>query len=336
MASGEAPPEPLQSKTVVLRVSIHCEGCKKKVKKVLKSIPGVFDCDVDARQNKVTVTLQGNVDAGILVKKLLKSNKQAELWPLEKKNKPANQNPGANSGNKEKQNKEPKEPPESSEKKPSDAPVAAKPTDANANANAKANASGDATKAPEADAKSAETSLKPTVEQKTSTKENDSKATQKSAENSNPPPEIPKVDDTKKAGAPAPKEESNGSGDSEKGKSEQKEKTKERKVDVEQAHEPHNMYPSPMHPYPQPPAYVMSYNMVQPSTSRALYATAPMPPASQGYMHSPYPPSQEYMYTPYAPPPPPEYYYYGPPSEPPQQDSYDMFNDENANSCSIM
>uniref|UniRef100_A0A8R7TDG6 HMA domain-containing protein n=1 Tax=Triticum urartu TaxID=4572 RepID=A0A8R7TDG6_TRIUA len=38
MASGEA--EPLQYTTTVLRVSIHCEGCKKKVKKVLHSIEG--------------------------------------------------------------------------------------------------------------------------------------------------------------------------------------------------------------------------------------------------------------------------------------------------------
>uniref|UniRef100_A0A452YYK9 HMA domain-containing protein n=1 Tax=Aegilops tauschii subsp. strangulata TaxID=200361 RepID=A0A452YYK9_AEGTS len=33
--------EPLQCKTLVLRVSIHCEGCKKKVKKVLQGVDGV-------------------------------------------------------------------------------------------------------------------------------------------------------------------------------------------------------------------------------------------------------------------------------------------------------
>lgn len=35
--------------------------------------------DIDSQQNKVTVT--GNVDAQTLIKKLLKSGKQAELWP---------------------------------------------------------------------------------------------------------------------------------------------------------------------------------------------------------------------------------------------------------------
>lgn len=39
----------------------------------------VYVTEIDSQQNKVTVT--GNVDAQILVKKLLKSGKQAELWP---------------------------------------------------------------------------------------------------------------------------------------------------------------------------------------------------------------------------------------------------------------
>jgi copper chaperone CopZ len=30
----------ISSQTVALKVSIHCEGCKKKVKKVLQSIEG--------------------------------------------------------------------------------------------------------------------------------------------------------------------------------------------------------------------------------------------------------------------------------------------------------
>ncbi|EMS61901.1 hypothetical protein TRIUR3_17510 [Triticum urartu] len=78
MASGEA--EPLQYTTTVLRVSIHCEGCKKKVKKVLHSIEGVYKVTIDATQHKVTVT--GSVAADALVRRLLKSGKHAALWPV--------------------------------------------------------------------------------------------------------------------------------------------------------------------------------------------------------------------------------------------------------------
>ncbi|XP_057474064.1 heavy metal-associated isoprenylated plant protein 36-like isoform X2 [Actinidia eriantha] len=71
--------EPLKYQTWVLKVSIHCEGCKKKVKKVLQNIDGVYTTSIDSQQNKVTVT--GNVDADTLIKKLQKSGKHAELWP---------------------------------------------------------------------------------------------------------------------------------------------------------------------------------------------------------------------------------------------------------------
>ncbi|EXB40836.1 hypothetical protein L484_009081 [Morus notabilis] len=86
MANSNKPPEeaPLKYQTWVLKVSIHCEGCKKKVKKVLQNIEGVYTTTIDSQQHKVTVT--GNVDAGTLIKKLLRSGKHAELWP---ENKPA-------------------------------------------------------------------------------------------------------------------------------------------------------------------------------------------------------------------------------------------------------
>lgn len=71
----------IKTQTWVLKVYIHCEGCKKKVKKVLQSIDGVFTTSIDAAEQKVTVT--GNVaSADILLKKLLKSGKHAELWPV--------------------------------------------------------------------------------------------------------------------------------------------------------------------------------------------------------------------------------------------------------------
>ncbi|XP_038683927.1 heavy metal-associated isoprenylated plant protein 36-like [Tripterygium wilfordii] len=72
----------LKYQTWVLKVSIHCEGCKKKVKKVLQGIDGVYTTIIDSQRHKVTVT--ANVDADILIKKLLKSGKHAELWPESK------------------------------------------------------------------------------------------------------------------------------------------------------------------------------------------------------------------------------------------------------------
>ncbi|OWM72475.1 heavy metal-associated isoprenylated plant protein 36 [Punica granatum] len=70
----------LTYKTWVLKVSVHCEGCKRKVKRVLRSIEGVYTTDIDLKQQKVTVI--GNVDAETLIKKLVKTGKHAELWPV--------------------------------------------------------------------------------------------------------------------------------------------------------------------------------------------------------------------------------------------------------------
>ncbi|KAF8387820.1 hypothetical protein HHK36_026481 [Tetracentron sinense] len=72
--------ETLKYQTRVLKVSIHCEGCKRKVKKILQSIDGVYTITIDSKQHKVTVT--GNVDAETLIKKLVNSGKHAELWPV--------------------------------------------------------------------------------------------------------------------------------------------------------------------------------------------------------------------------------------------------------------
>lgn len=68
----------LKIQTCVLRVNIHCDGCKQKVKKLLQRIEGVFQVNIDSEQQKVTVS--GNVDSGTLIKKLVKAGKHAELW----------------------------------------------------------------------------------------------------------------------------------------------------------------------------------------------------------------------------------------------------------------
>ncbi|XP_073060252.1 uncharacterized protein [Primulina eburnea] len=69
----------IKYKTWSLRVSIHCEGCKKKVKKVLQNIEGVYKIEIDCKQQRVLVT--GNVDSEALIKKLVKAGKHAEIWP---------------------------------------------------------------------------------------------------------------------------------------------------------------------------------------------------------------------------------------------------------------
>ncbi|XP_015063106.1 heavy metal-associated isoprenylated plant protein 35 [Solanum pennellii] len=75
----EDQPELQNYKTWVLKVSIHCEGCKRKVKKILQQVPGVYTIDIDLKQQKATVT--GNVEAEALLRKLHKSGKHAELVP---------------------------------------------------------------------------------------------------------------------------------------------------------------------------------------------------------------------------------------------------------------
>ncbi|KAG0473380.1 hypothetical protein HPP92_015237 [Vanilla planifolia] len=101
MASGSEASEHLKCQTWVLKVSIHCEGCKKRVKKVLQRVEGF--------------TRARSIDT--LVKKLFKIGKHAELWPEirpaaentisataaeEKKNKKKTSNLGMPSGNPEK------------------------------------------------------------------------------------------------------------------------------------------------------------------------------------------------------------------------------------------
>ncbi|KAL6293180.1 hypothetical protein ACE6H2_001322 [Prunus campanulata] len=80
LVSAQQVSESLKYQTWVLRVSIHCEGCKRKVKKVLQKIDGVYTTAIDSQRNRVTVT--GNVDVQTLIKKLImKAGKKAELWP---------------------------------------------------------------------------------------------------------------------------------------------------------------------------------------------------------------------------------------------------------------
>ncbi|KAK4775568.1 hypothetical protein SAY87_023529 [Trapa incisa] len=93
--------EHLKYQTWTLKVPIHCRGCERKVKRVLHSIHGVFTSSIDTKQHKVTVT--GDVDSETLIKKLVRSGKQAELWPKKKSGK-ANKKDGENANNDPKEN----------------------------------------------------------------------------------------------------------------------------------------------------------------------------------------------------------------------------------------
>ncbi|KAM0954353.1 putative heavy metal-associated domain, HMA, heavy metal-associated domain superfamily [Dioscorea sansibarensis] len=115
MALVEEVIEPLTYQTLALKVSIHCEGCKRKVKRVLQSIDGVYKITFDAQQHKVTIT--GNVGAETLIKKLLKNGKNAELWPEIKPPNP-NPNPKSKKKKKSKSSQKPPESPQNPESKP--------------------------------------------------------------------------------------------------------------------------------------------------------------------------------------------------------------------------
>uniref|UniRef100_A0A7N0U8V1 HMA domain-containing protein n=1 Tax=Kalanchoe fedtschenkoi TaxID=63787 RepID=A0A7N0U8V1_KALFE len=79
-AEEQQPIEPLRYQTWVLKVSIHCEGCKRKVKRILQAIEGVYMISIDSKQQKVTVT--GNIEPEILIRKLMRTGKHAEMWPM--------------------------------------------------------------------------------------------------------------------------------------------------------------------------------------------------------------------------------------------------------------
>ncbi|XP_039048732.1 heavy metal-associated isoprenylated plant protein 34-like isoform X2 [Hibiscus syriacus] len=70
----------MKMQTWVLKVNIQCscDGCKQKIRKLLQKVDGVYSCSINADQGKITVS--GNVDPAVLIKKLQKSGKHAQLW----------------------------------------------------------------------------------------------------------------------------------------------------------------------------------------------------------------------------------------------------------------
>ncbi|RWW33551.1 hypothetical protein GW17_00001742 [Ensete ventricosum] len=262
---------------------------------------GVYDTEIDARQNKVTV--KASVDADTLIRKLDKSGKRAELWPEKK---PSNRQPSNGDTSRRKESKEVpqhQEPSVSSEKKPilSESSPAAAATVA------------PAAKPPEADQREAR--AKPPTEPSQPSRETEESAMKDPQTTEATKTDISTKQDENSASASGEPSSHSGGG-----------KKKGKKAEKESSEDLGHMPPSyPM--YPPPPAYVMSYNIAQPSVSQAYYAP-PVPPASQGYVYRPHPP-------------PPELYYSYPDarslaSTQPSPPHDNMFSDENPNACNLM
>ncbi|EAZ05096.1 hypothetical protein OsI_27287 [Oryza sativa Indica Group] len=334
MASGEA--EPLQYTTTVLRVSIHCEGCKKKVKKVLQNIEGVYKVTIDAAQHKVTVT--SSVGADVLVRRLHKSGKHATVWPS---------------------------PPVAAAAKQKPDEVAAAPPPAAAPAPAGERGKGAEKKAKEAakEAGTESSEKKPEKEKKAEAKK-PAKDDAAKKEGEVPEKEKGSPEPNKESAAAAADEEEGGEESG--GKKGKKKKNKQKdgggEADAAAPEKPAAKAPpaapAPSMPAPAPtlssperphggfpyysPQPVMSYNVAHPSASVSSYY-APTPVMSMQPTPMPPPPQMSYGYSPYPPmmmpPPPPPEYLYGPPgmrSSLPQESYSNMFNEENPSSCSVM
>ncbi|XP_051146854.1 heavy metal-associated isoprenylated plant protein 35-like [Andrographis paniculata] len=316
--------QPIQRKNlcvVVLKASIHCEGCKKKVKKILNQLPGVEDVDVDTRQQKVTVA--GAVDADTLIKKLAKSGKHAQLWPQPENGK-ADKSITGKKAEKKKILSDHPSPPDSNPTEPT-------PSAKGVQSPAKSDSgeSGDGTNTAKPTATDA-----PTTKVSSSTEVEETKHDGKEIDGG----ETPNAAEKKEKKAEATEQESsNGGGASGKKKKKKKGQSGNRSA----ASGAENQVPGPAQPppapaneilarhqplypyYTPPPVYAVSYNTANPTPTTSYYA----PPyyASYGYMHADARPET------HLPPLDLE-------SNNPRQplDSFEIFSDENPNGCIVM
>lgn len=330
MAPAPEKTDPPEIQTVALKVSIHCEGCKKKVKKVLQRVEGVGNIDIDSKQNKVTVT--GSATADSLIQKLGKYGKQAEIWPETKVSAA-----GKVSG-------EPKE--EGKEKDASVSTVIATP--------------------PETDQQQPVTEKKQQAEEAKQVPPPPPAETTKTAssgEVTGSPDNIEPAKSEKPASADEPENSKRKGKKGEIGAGDETAvpDTNESAARTSAAAAVNPAIPHPFPAYP-PSSYTVSYNTVRPSISYSHYAPSPTipssyttysgipPPAglpSSYATYSNYTPTMPSSYTTYSsyesvPTYPPENYstdsYYGSMEAPgaAAEGSYDMFNDENPNACNLM
>ncbi|OAY44051.1 heavy metal-associated isoprenylated plant protein 35 [Manihot esculenta] len=344
VAVEENPESPLKYKTLVLKVSVHCEGCKRKVKKILTNTDGVYTAEIDLRQQKVTVL--GNVDADTLIKKLVKAGKHAELWPEKADQKEKKK---GKSKNKEKEKeKEKQSDPENGDEDGEKEKETVKTEEIQIQDPSKPTENGSSTHKPEMTnnvGKPSEggTTSKPAAggQMKEVTIDEKPPVTTPAGSQS-PPPVTDKKGSSENEGGGA---EKGGSGGKKKKKNGQKGNTTnvdegEHSSDapagtgspsqgngqgpihypINQSPPHHHVSHYPPHYYAPPPVYAAHYNTAHPSTS---------------YGASIYPPSYSYVYM-----------HPGTASEPPTSDldsdlsqpsdSFEIFSDENPNACSIM
>ncbi|XP_010939249.1 heavy metal-associated isoprenylated plant protein 45 [Elaeis guineensis] len=83
----------LEPKTVVLRVSMHCHGCARKVKKHISKMEGVTSFEVDLENKKVVV--MGDITPLEVLESVSKV-KFAELWVARESSKSALFDEGTN------------------------------------------------------------------------------------------------------------------------------------------------------------------------------------------------------------------------------------------------
>ncbi|CAM0884601.1 unnamed protein product [Alopecurus aequalis] len=329
--------EPVECQVLVLRVSIHCEGCKKKVKKVLLHHDGVYRCEIDGRRNRVTVTASKKIDAGILVARLRKSGKQAEPWPEEPK-----QEPPAESQETKNQADDASKPNETGDKPAPEA--AAQPSNAQPPAPQPEKAT-EETPPPAEEKKEADETKTETAHQQPT------EATEK------PNQQHDHQDRAIDARVTMVFDDVRGRGGYGYGSPYQHYMPATRQQPPVHVMSYNQARPMPSSSYyaaapmPTPAPAPMPMPMSRPGPSQqGGYIDEYAPPS---YYSRPAPPSYEpYSYYPDSQPSPyrnhqrsaAEDYYYGAPSLPPQRSAFspprdaygEMFNDENANSCSVM
>ncbi|KAL4380038.1 hypothetical protein GQ457_02G036320 [Hibiscus cannabinus] len=337
---------PLKYKAWVLKVSIHCEGCKRKVEKILRNIEGVYEAYADLKQQKATVKANVHVNAETLIGKLVKKGRHAELWP--EKSEPKEKKQGKPK-NKDKQGGQSEE---AKGKETVKNEVSVHQDDG-----PKSSENGGSSKVAEAKQNVTRDQGGEVKEPKPEVKQNVTGA----AGNQSPVAEKKKSDGGDNGGAGGESEgnaaEKSGSGSNKNKKKGQKGNASVTDGDPHhgdatpatvgsqfKGHGPHGPVPMPspsnhspprhhpMYEYPTyyhaPPVYLTSYNTAYPSSSYSASYYASGQPYSYAYMHpghtSELPTSDTDTYTPY-----PSYS-----SHP--SDSFEMFSDENPNACSIM
>ncbi|KMZ56487.1 hypothetical protein ZOSMA_94G00110 [Zostera marina] len=64
-------------KIFVLKVHIHCNGCRLKLKKLVEKINGIHNINIDEEEGKVKIF--GDIDPSVVIKVLANNGKHAQL-----------------------------------------------------------------------------------------------------------------------------------------------------------------------------------------------------------------------------------------------------------------